>query len=53
MAAFQRIPGFHRITYCRSCKTKIRSEKDGVYYCPKCQKKYHAALEAAAEEMQA
>ncbi|MFC1754125.1 hypothetical protein ACFL96_12165 [Thermoproteota archaeon] len=50
MAAFQRIPGYHRISYCRTCKTKIKSQKDGVHYCPKCMKEYHAAIAAELEE---
>jgi predicted RNA-binding Zn-ribbon protein involved in translation (DUF1610 family) len=50
MAAFKRIPGYHRISFCRSCKVKIRSERDGAYYCPECQKKYQAAIAEAVEE---
>ncbi|MBU0461042.1 MAG: hypothetical protein KJ574_00490 [Nanoarchaeota archaeon] len=50
MAAFPRIPGYHRISFCKSCKAKIRSERDGVYYCPKCMKKYYSAIGEAIEE---
>lgn len=36
MAAFQRISGFKKISYCRRCKDKMINAKPSEIYCNPC-----------------